>query len=350
MKSSRRIAPLTTCVAILLIWSIGVLAPSTAFGQSEKPSSQSPPESLEGLRRAAEQGDADAQVNLGFAYEQGEGVRKDYAEGARWFRKAAENGNVRAQDSLGEIYGRGLGVPQDDVEAARWKRKAAEQGYAYAQATLGWMYDQGRGVPQDYAEAAHWYRKAADQGDADAQYRLGVMYKQGHGVPQDYAETIRWFRRACRPGKCARSVQPRLRVRARRRSAAGLRRGSPLVSQSRRTRRDDRSAQPGHHVQLGAGSATGLRRGYPLVSQGRQPGEAIAQSQLGLMYASGHGVPQDYVQAHMWLNLAASGVGGEDQKKFSDARDELAGKMTTQQIAEAQRLAPEWKPKGDGQR
>ena len=79
-------------------------------------------------------------------------------------------------------------------------------------------------------------------------------------------------------------------------------------------------------------------------------GEAIAQSQLGLMYASGHGVPQDYVQAHMWLNLAASGVGGEDQKKFSDARDELAGKMTTQQIAEAQRLAPEWKPKGDGQR
>jgi hypothetical protein len=48
---------------------------------------------------------------------------------------------------------------------------------------------------------------------------------------------------------------------------------------------------------------------------------------------------------HMWINLAASRARGDDQGKFARVRDMLAEKMTPQQIAEAQRLAREWKPK-----
>jgi uncharacterized protein len=59
------------------------------------------------------------------------------------------------------------------------------------------------------------------------------------------------------------------------------------------------------------------------------------------MYAIGKGVPQDYVIAHMWLNLAA--VDGD--KDAAEGRDTLAAKMTPAQIAEAQKLAREWKPK-----
>jgi TPR repeat protein len=75
--------------------------------------------------------------------------------------------------------------------------------------------------------------------------------------------------------------------------------------------------------------------------------DADAQFNLGMMYAAEHGVPQDYVQSHMWLNLAASRGGGDDQKKFAHERDSLARKMTAQQVAEAQRLAlaRAWKPK-----
>jgi hypothetical protein len=47
----------------------------------------------------------------------------------------------------------------------------------------------------------------------------------------------------------------------------------------------------------------------------------------------------------MWLSLAASRTSGDDQKKFADARELLAKKMTAQQMAEAQRRAREWKPK-----
>ena len=75
----------------------------------------------------------------------------------------------------------------------------------------------------------------------------------------------------------------------------------------------------------------------PLADQGN----ASAQYNLGLMYNNGQGVPQDYVMAHMWLNLAAAR--GYTTAKTS--RDRAANLMTSEQIAEAQRLAREWKPK-----
>ena len=75
-----------------------------------------------------------------------------------------------------------------------------------------------------------------------------------------------------------------------------------------------------------------------------ETGHARAQYNLGSMYDNGDGVAQDYVQSYMWLSLAASRV-SRDQKKFSDRRDEVAGKMTPAQIAEAQALARKWRPK-----
>jgi TPR repeat protein len=68
-----------------------------------------------------------------------------------------------------------------------------------------------------------------------------------------------------------------------------------------------------------------------------EQGRADTQSNLGLMYANGQGVPQDYVLAHMWFNLAAA-QGNEDGKKN---RDIVAKRMTSEQIAEAQRMARE---------
>jgi uncharacterized protein len=70
-----------------------------------------------------------------------------------------------------------------------------------------------------------------------------------------------------------------------------------------------------------------------------EQGYALAQMSLGAMYVGGDGVPQDYVIAHMWFNLAAAG--GE----AVEFRDKLAKRMTPAQIAEAQKLAREWKPK-----
>ena len=60
------------------------------------------------------------------------------------------------------------------------------------------------------------------------------------------------------------------------------------------------------------------------------------------MYCSGEGVPQDDVEAHRWLNLAASRVTGDAKKRYAEGQDALRARMTSAQIAEAQRLAGEW--------
>ena len=76
-----------------------------------------------------------------------------------------------------------------------------------------------------------------------------------------------------------------------------------------------------------------------------EQGVADAQYRLGGMYAAGVGVPQNYVQAHKWLNLAASRT-TDKAEDYRLTRDALADvKMTASQVAEAQRLAREWRPK-----
>ncbi len=152
-------------------------------------------------------------------------------------------------------------------------RALAEQGDTEAQFDLGVRYANGQGAPQDYAEAARWYRLAADQGYADAQHSAGLLYANGQGVPQDEAEAVRWYRLA---------------------------------------------ADQGH---------------------------VSAQFDLGTRYSSGgRGVSQDDVEAHMWFNLAAAQSSGEDRDNSVRVRDALAERMTSEQIAEAQRRAREWTP------
>lgn len=70
-----------------------------------------------------------------------------------------------------------------------------------------------------------------------------------------------------------------------------------------------------------------------------EAGLVEAQFNLGLMYSTGQGLPQDYVLAHKWFNLAA--MSGNVEAR--EIRAELARDMTAGEIAEAQRLAREWK-------
>lgn len=108
-------------------------------------------------------------------------------------RRLAEQGESWAQHNLGWMYENGHGVSRDYEEAVTWYRKAADAGLANSQYNLGVMYANGHGVRQDYKEAATWYRKAADQNFADGQYNLGWAYLEGHGVPQDYVQAYMWL-------------------------------------------------------------------------------------------------------------------------------------------------------------
>ena len=154
-------------------------------------------EAMKWYRKAADQGHARAQFNLGIMYYDYKGVRQNYAEAMKWYRKAADQGHARAQFNLGLMYYDGKGVPQNYAEnyaeAMKWFRKAAEQGFDHAQNALGRMYFKGYSVSLNYAEAMKWYRKAADQGFAHAQVNLGCMYAKGEGVPTNFIKAYVWW-------------------------------------------------------------------------------------------------------------------------------------------------------------
>ena len=177
----------TLILALLL-----TLMLSTAYGQD-----------FEATKKAAENGDAIAQVNLGLMYNTGEkdyGVPKNDAEALKWFRLAAEQGYAQGQNDLGNMYREGEGVPKNDAEAAKWYKLAAEQGHAGAQNHLGFYYYTGEGIPKNDAEAVKWYKLAVEQGHAHAQFNLGVMYANGEGVPENAVKAYVWYSLAAANG------------------------------------------------------------------------------------------------------------------------------------------------------
>ncbi len=128
------------------------------------------------LRAAAEQGDLEAQYQLGLSLLYRE---KFKAEGAEWLLKAAEQGYAPAQYSIGICYLNGVGVERDVARCVEWIRKAAEQDDPYSQNLLAECYADGNGVEKDMAEAVKWLRKAGENGLIRAQFQLGCYYLNG---------------------------------------------------------------------------------------------------------------------------------------------------------------------------
>lgn len=147
-------------------------------------------------QRAADQGFADAQVNLGACYEYGQGDCYGGMEIAiKWYKRAAEQGHADAQRRTGMCYRNGWGVDKNEREALSWYHKAAEQGNVFAQQYLATCYRYGEGVDKDERKAFFWNLKLAEQGDGYAQLNVGDAYYDGIGVEVNKDEAIKWYKR-----------------------------------------------------------------------------------------------------------------------------------------------------------
>lgn len=137
------------------------------------------PEWLESLRERAEKGDADAQFNLGAAYQQlGRGVRFDRAEAIRWWLRAAEQGNTAAQYNVGLALSNGHG-PNGYVEAHMWLNLAASSASSDRQKQYSYIRDQlaKKMTPALLADAQRlaraWRPTASPPGLGGGAYRVG---------------------------------------------------------------------------------------------------------------------------------------------------------------------------------
>ena len=142
--------------------------------------------------KSATKGYAPAERALGVLYSY------DPAKAALWLRRAARQGDSEAQFWLGTGYEQGLFGMTNYREAVDWFQKAAKQGHPDAQASLGQMYEEGEGVKQNYKMAAQWYRKAAEHvpdlgGAGQGRNNLGLLYLKGLGVSKDYFQAYFWF-------------------------------------------------------------------------------------------------------------------------------------------------------------
>ena len=137
-----------------------------------------------------------AQCTLADMYSKGEGVEKSLSKAVELYRRSADHGFSGAQQELGTLYHFGRGVPESQEDAAKWWLKAAEQGDEIAQFNLGIAYKKGQGVEQSFTMAAELFFKAAKQGDPDAAHSLGIMFSEMDYGMQSKELAVKWWKRA----------------------------------------------------------------------------------------------------------------------------------------------------------
>jgi TPR repeat protein len=163
---------------LLLLAIVSGLVGLTAWFALDQPGpATAPPDPALPHARAA-QGDAEAQLQLGLRYAEGDGVIQNDKEAAKWFALAAKQGLAEAQYQYGLFLLEGRGVVQDYKAAFSWIEKPAKRGYAKAQYSLGELYRYGTGTAVDKARAYLWFNLAAAQGiDAAAKARDSLVWQ-----------------------------------------------------------------------------------------------------------------------------------------------------------------------------
>lgn len=201
---------------------------------------------------------------------------------------------------------------QDFDKAAQLLQPLAEKSnVAQAQEKIGRLYQRGKGLPKDAGKAAEWYLKAAQQGDGAAAARLGSMYRIGEGVPRDANQAAKWY-------------------------AMGAMKGNAIAQTGL-----------GYLSMEGAGAPADFKAAAGWFNKATDQGDASAMLALGTLFESGKGVPKDVVQAYKWYALATVDDGEYEQELFDRAkraRDELAKKITPDQVAQGEAEARKWKP------
>lgn len=168
-----RRTPAVFIVACTLVWCVRAEPLQDAIDSILRKDYPAAVRLLEPLARA---GNPQAQARLGLLYYHGHGVRESDAMALQWFDRAARQGLADAQYQLGNMYAYGLAGLPADVDGARlaaqWYFEAARQRHAEAQYALGILFLTGSGVEQSATEAQRWIEQAAAQGHADAKAYL----------------------------------------------------------------------------------------------------------------------------------------------------------------------------------
>lgn len=154
-------------------------------------------------KQAADMGNGDAYAGIGYAFANDLGIGKNTEKAIDFYKQGAKLGSARAMNNLGSAYNCGLGVQKNPCEAVVWFEKAASLNYELGIMNLADCYYNGEGVSRDYSKALVLYKKAAELGNSGAMNRIGFCYDQGLGVEKDLREAFVWFKKSADLGNSA---------------------------------------------------------------------------------------------------------------------------------------------------
>ena len=177
---------------------------------------------------------------------------------------------------------------------------------------------------KDFKTALKKLKPFAEKGHASAQDKLGEMYYDGQGVTQDYKEAIKWLLKS--------AEQKNL-------TAQRLIRASYHKLHKEVAEQGDSYAQRflGDSYYLGLGVTQDYAEAAKWYKKAAEQGDSVSQIILGAMYEKGKGISKDFVEAYKWFSISGETGNGRMYIEKLGKR-----KMTTAQIAEAQKLAQEW--------
>ncbi len=155
--------------------------------------------------RLARKGFPTEQAWIGEYYYRGShGYPEDYAKALYWFEKAAKQDNGKALYFLGWMYEHGQGVKKDYTVAENYYKKCISVSKDYRSGSLlrlGHIHYYGNGVEENYSEAYAYFFASADLGDSEALYYIGWMYEHGQGVgKKDIEKAKEFYRKSAEKG------------------------------------------------------------------------------------------------------------------------------------------------------
>jgi TPR repeat protein len=326
------------CVLLIALQTAGVPVTQQSTAAPEQSALPHSSADIAQLQSKAEAGDAAAQLALGRAYQNGDGVRQNDDLAAKWYRKAADQGNAAAQNNLGVMYRAGLGVEKDKEEAMKWYHMAARQGDANAMFNIGAAYYDGD-VRATALAAYEWFVLAEEAGSSsapdavkrtaaelgrpftqDALVEIAQMYEKGIDLPQDYSRAIKWYNRAAESGSASAKVQ----------LASMYLNGNGVPKDYSRAMELCRSAGIlgyyclGHVYLYGLGVPPDVKGASKWYHKGADAGNSASMLALGQMYWKGQGVELDRAESYYYFFLAYS----HREKSAQQYAEQVAKEMT----------------------
>lgn len=282
-------------IIIVFVFLIGI----SLLGEGNKAS-------LEEIPKKAEQGNAEAQYQLGLRYLDGKDIQKDEVKAFEWFKKAAEQGHSKAQCALGYCYNKGQGIQKDEKKGVEWYSKSAEQGYDNAQKNLALCYLQGTGVPKDEVKALEWYSKSAEQNNSDAQLSLGFCYLNGKGTKQDLVKGFEYYKKAADQNNSL----GQLMIGDLYQNGIGVEKDEfeAFEYYQKAAEQGNANAQNnlGYYYEAGIGGQTANpEKAFEWYKKAAEQGIIQAQINIGLCYKLGVGTEADESKSSEWFNKVA---------------------------------------------